>query len=168
MKGTPKPKRKTAKTWPKTNQNTPIKQQRWYAGPSGAELCHLIRQNINNTLRQHRQYASLSKVESRHLIGRKTNKGNSCASVSQKRKHMHAVKCGRHYQKVKPLRKCNKLQKPEVSHTYETPVRPHILRHRNIKSPGHGISPNRAPYKKGQESVAPVGQAPQTTTPERP
>ena len=83
MKGTPKPKRKTAKTWPITNRNTPIKQHRRYAGLSGAELRDLICQNINNTLRQHWRYASLSKVESRDLIGRKINKGNSCASVSQ-------------------------------------------------------------------------------------
>ena len=147
MKGKPKPKRKTAKTWPITNQNTPIKQHRRGAGTSGAELRDLIRQNTNNTLRQHRRYASLSKEESRELIGRKINKGNSCASVSQKRKHTHAVKCGRHRQKVKPHRKCNKLQKTEVSHTYKTSVRPYILRHRNIKSPGHGILPNRAPNK---------------------
>ena len=92
MKGKPKPKRKTTKTWPISNQNTPTKQHRRYAGPSGAELRELIRQNINNTLRQYRRYACLSKVESRDLIGRKINKGNSCASVSQKRKHTHAVK----------------------------------------------------------------------------
>ena len=147
MKGKPKPKRKTAKTWPKTNQNTPIKRHRRCAGTSGAELRDLIRQNTNNTLRQHRRYASLSKKESRDLIGRKINKGNSCASVSQKRKHTHAVKCGRHRQKVKPHRKCNKLQKTEVSHTNKSSERPYILRHRNIKSSGHGILPKRDPNK---------------------
>ena len=147
MKGKPKPKRKTAKTWPITNQNTPIKQHRRCAGTSGAELRDLIRQNTNNTLRQHRRYASLSNEESRDLIGRKINKGNSCASVSQKRKHTHAVKCGRHRQKVKPHRKCNKLQKTEVSHTNKSSERPYILRHRNIKSSGHGILPKRDPNK---------------------
>ena len=147
MKGKPKPKRKTAKTWPITNQNTPIKQHRRCAGTSGAELRDLIRQNTNNTLRQHRRYASLSNEESRDLIGRKINKGNSCASVSQKRKHTHAVKCGRHYQKLKPLKKCYKIRKTEVSHTYKTSVRPYILRHRKIKSSGHGILPNRVPNK---------------------
>ena len=146
MKGKPKPKRKTAKTWPITNQNTPIKQHRRGAGTSGAELRDLIRQNTNNTLRQHRRYASLSNKESRDLIG-KINKGNSCASVSQKRKQSHAVKCGRHYQRLKFLKKCYKTRKTEVSHTYKTSVKPHLLRHIKIKLSGHGILPNRVPNK---------------------
>ena len=147
MKAKPKPKRKTARNWPKTNHNTPNKRHRRCASTSGTELRDMIRQNKNNKLRQHRRYASLSKEESRDLIGRNINKGNSCTSVSQKRKHTQVVKCGRHHKKLKPLRKCNKIQITEVSLTYKTPVRPSILRHKNIKSPGHGIPPNRVPNK---------------------
>ena len=142
MKGKPIPERKAAKPWPIKSQNNPTKQHRQNTGHS-----KLIRQNVNNTPKQHRQYACLSKVESRDLIGRKINKGNSCASVSQKRKQKHAVKCGRHFQKLNPLKKFYKLHKTEVSHTYKTPVKPLILRRRNINSLGHGVSPNRDPNK---------------------
>ena len=143
----PKLKKITAKNWPKTNQNTPIKRHRRCASTRRTELRNLIRLNKINKPRQHKRCASLSKEETRVLVGRKINKGNSCASVSQKRKHTHAVKCGRHYQKLKPLKKCNKLQKTEVSHTNKSSERPYILRHRNIKSSGHGILPKRDPNK---------------------
>ena len=143
----PKLKKITAKNWPKTNQNTPIKRHRRCASTRRTELRNLIRLNKINKPRQHKRCASLSKEETRVLVGRKINKGNSCVSVSQKRKHTHAVKCGRHHQKVKPLRKCNKLQKTEVSHTNKSSARPYILRHRNIKSSGHGILPKQDPNK---------------------
>jgi len=139
MKDTPNLKIKNGKTRPIKNRKTPIMQHRRYAGLSRTELRDLIRQNINNTLWQHRRYASLSKVELRDLIGLKINKGNSCVSVSQKRKQTHAVKCGSLQQKLKPFRKCIKLRKKEVSHTNIPPIRPYILRHKNIKSPGHGF-----------------------------
>ena len=70
---------------------------------------------------------------------KKINKGNSCVSVSQKLKQTHAVKCGSPQQKPKPFKKCIKLHKTEVSHTNIPPIRPYILRHKNIKSPGHGF-----------------------------
>ena len=57
------------------------------------------------------------------------------------------MKCGRLHQQIKPFRKCCKLQKTEVSHTNKSPTRSYILRHRYIKSPGHGISLKRDPNK---------------------
>ena len=145
---TVKPKLKiTAEKWPKTNQNTPVKRYRRCTGTRETALRDLIRVNKINKLRQHRRSATLSTEGARVLVGRKINKGNSCTSVSQKRKQSHAVKCGRHYQRLKFLKKCYKTRKTEVSHTYKTSVKPHLLRHIKIKLSGHGILPNRVPNK---------------------
>ena len=133
MKGTPKPIHKTAKTWPVKYQNKPL----W----------------------QHRQCASLSRVESHDLIGRKVNNNKGISrpvSVSQKRKQKHAVKCGRHYQKIK-------LQKTEVSHVKKSLKRLYTLRNRYLKPPGHEFSHNRDPRKQKQSQFPCPGKVRKVT-----
>ena len=165
MKGTPKHNRKTAKFWPKTNRNNPLKQRRRYASLSRAQSRDVTYQNVNTPLKQHRRYASLSRAgsrdvicqninkppkqhqqgavlsrtESRNLIGQKINKVSCNASVSQK--HKHAVVRGR--QLLKPKNSKTKPQKTEVSHGKKSPKRFDTLRHKHLKSIGHKISPKR-------------------------
>ena len=154
MKDTPKHERKIAKTRPKTNQNNPLMQHRRYANLSRAELHDVICRNVNKPHKQHQQCAALSKMESRNLIGQNINKGDSSrASVSQKRKHKHAVKRGRHLLKLKTLKTSTKLQITEVSHKRQSLKRLYILRHRYLKSIGHEISHERDPHKINQSRL---------------
>ena len=107
----------------------------------------MIRVNKNYEPRPHRRSATLSKREACDLVGRKINKGNSCTSVSQKRKQPHTVKFGRHYRRLKIVHKCYKIHNTEVSLSEKTLVRPHLLKHVKNNLLGHGTTPDRAPSK---------------------
>ena len=165
MKDTPKRKRKNAKTWPKSNQNNPIRQHRRYASLSRARSRDVTYQNVNKPLKQHRRYASLSrtgsrdvirqninkppkqhhqgavlsKTESHNLIGHEINKVSCFPSVSQKNKHVKVR--GRQLLKQKISK--TKLQETEVSHGKKSTKRFDTIRHKHLKSIGHETSPKR-------------------------
>ena len=131
---------------PKTHRKNPVTRYRQRASAKRTELRNLIRVNKNYEPRLHRRSASLSKREACDLVGQKINKGNSCPSVSQKRKQPHAVKIGRHYRRLKIVHKCYKIHKTEVSHSEKIFVRPHLLKHiKNKVTELHQTGPQAKP-----------------------
>ena len=114
MEGTPNQKRKNAKSWPKTNQNNPLRQHWRHTKPSRKSPRKMTRQKVNNRRPLHHQYACpsrtsknatfseninktpkrfnwcavLSKAETCNLIGQKINKASCITSVSQKLIHV--------------------------------------------------------------------------------
>ena len=140
MKGTTNLRTKNGRNGPRKKRRNPYRQLLRNAELSRTELRDLIRQTKNKTLKLHRRYASLSRVELRDLIGLNINKGNSCTSVSQKRKQRHAVWSVNTKRKRKSLGKCIKLLTSEVRHikNHAKPS-PYILRPKIFNSSGHGF-----------------------------
>ena len=138
------------RTTPSKKRKKPAKRYQHQAGAKQPGLRGTAHINKKYELRSHEQTVSLSKGEARDLIGLKINKDISCISVSQKHKQPHAVRSGRHYRRLKTVKKCYKTNITEVSPLLKRSVRTHLIKYVKTNLLGHGNNQYRAPSKTKQ------------------